>query len=62
LKPASQTGASGNIFAPSKGKQYEAGVKYVPNDRPIVITGAVYQLTKSNNLMSDPNARLLLLN
>ncbi|HBV4329089.1 TPA: ferrichrome porin FhuA [Citrobacter freundii] len=55
FEPASQTGASGNIFAPSKGKQYEAGVKYVPNDRPIVITGAVYQLTKTNNLMADPN-------
>ncbi|WP_152083498.1 ferrichrome porin FhuA [Enterobacter oligotrophicus] len=54
FEPASQTGASGNIFAPSKGKQYEAGVKYVPNDRPIVITGAVYQLTKTNNLMGDP--------
>ncbi|MBJ3592684.1 ferrichrome porin FhuA [Salmonella enterica subsp. enterica serovar Saintpaul] len=55
FEPASQTGASGNIFAPSKGKQYEAGVKYVPSDRPIVITGAVYQLTKTNNLMADPN-------
>lgn len=54
FEPASLTGASGNIFAPSKGKQYEAGVKYVPNDRPIVITGAVYQLTKTNNLMADP--------
>lgn len=54
FEPASQTGADGNIFAPSKGKQYEAGVKYVPNDRPIVITGAVYQLTKTNNLMADP--------
>ena len=29
-------------------------MKYVPNDRPIVITGAVYQLTKTNNLMADP--------
>ncbi|HBC9087733.1 TPA: ferrichrome porin FhuA [Citrobacter koseri] len=55
FEPASQTGESGNIFAPSKGKQYEAGVKYVPSDRPIVITGAVYQLTKTNNLMADPN-------
>ncbi|KDF41405.1 ferrichrome-iron receptor [Enterobacter cloacae BWH 43] len=54
FKPASQTGANGNVFAPSKGKQYEAGVKYVPNDRPIVVTGAVYQLTKTNNLMADP--------
>lgn len=55
FEPASQTGENGKIFAPSKGKQYEAGVKYVPNDRPIVITGAVYQLTKTNNLMADPN-------
>ncbi len=55
FEPSSQVGESGNIFTPSKGKQYEAGVKYVPNDRPIVITGAVYQLTKTNNLMADPN-------
>ncbi|OPW99450.1 ferrichrome porin FhuA [Citrobacter sp. A316] len=55
FEPTSQVGESGNIFAPSKGKQYEAGVKYVPSDRPIVLTGAVYQLTKTNNLMADPN-------
>ncbi len=55
FEPASTVGANGSIFAPSKGKQYEAGVKYVPGDRPIVLTGAVYQLTKTNNLMADPN-------
>lgn len=55
FEPASTVGANGSIFAPSKGKQYEAGVKYVPSDRPIVLTGAVYQLTKTNNLMADPN-------
>ncbi len=54
FEPSSQTDAQGKLFSPSKGKQYEAGVKYVPNDRPIVITGAVYQLTKTNNLMADP--------
>ncbi|MGK9174849.1 ferrichrome porin FhuA [Yokenella regensburgei] len=54
FEPASTTGADGAIFAPSKGKQYEAGVKYVPKDRPIVLTGALYQLTKTNNLMADP--------
>ncbi|USR59345.1 ferrichrome porin FhuA [Lelliottia amnigena] len=54
FEPTSTVGASGNIFTPSKGKQYEAGVKYVPSDRPIVLTGAVYQLTKTNNLMADP--------
>jgi iron complex outermembrane receptor protein len=58
FEPTSQVGESGNIFAPSKGKQYEAGVKYVPSDRPIVITGAVYQLTKTNNLMADPNGSM----
>ncbi|WP_348235405.1 TonB-dependent receptor domain-containing protein, partial [Salmonella enterica] len=47
--PASPTGENGKIFAPSKGKQYEAGVKYVPNDRPIIITRAVYHLIKTNN-------------
>ena len=55
FEPASQTDANGDLFAPSKGKQYEVGVKYVPEDRPIVVTGALYQLTKTNNLMADPN-------
>ncbi|MCM7772476.1 ferrichrome porin FhuA [Enterobacter asburiae] len=54
FEPASQSDAQGKLFAPSKGKQYEAGLKYVPNDRPIVVTGALYQLTKTNNLMADP--------
>mgnify|MGYP000606529493 FL=1 len=55
FEPASLTDANGDLFAPSKGKQYEVGVKYVPEDRPIVVTGAVYNLTKTNNLMADPN-------
>ena len=55
FEPASLTDANGDLFAPSKGKQYEVGVKYVPEDRPIVLTGALYQLTKTNNLMADPN-------
>lgn len=58
FEPASQTDANGDLFAPSKGKQYEVGVKYVPEDRPIVVTGALYQLTKTNNLTADPNGSL----
>ncbi|AXF66190.1 MULTISPECIES: ferrichrome porin FhuA [unclassified Leclercia] len=54
FEPSSQSDAQGKPFAPSKGKQYEVGVKYVPSDRPIVLTGALYQLTKTNNLMADP--------
>lgn len=41
-------------FAPSKGEQYEAGVKYVPKDLPVVITAAAYHLTKTNTLTTDP--------
>lgn len=53
--PTPGTTAGGQPFDPSRAKQYEAGVKYVPKDRPIVITAAVYQLTKSKNLTADPN-------
>ena len=53
--PTSGTTASGQTFDPSRAKQYEAGVKFVPKDRPIVVTAAVYQLTKTKNLTADPN-------
>ncbi|ADO49825.1 ferrichrome porin FhuA [[Enterobacter] lignolyticus] len=55
FEPNSGADFYGNTFKPSKGRQYEAGVKYVPGDRPIVLTAAIYQLTKTNNLMSDPD-------
>lgn len=45
---------NGEAFDPSRAKQYEAGVKYVPKDRPVVLTAAVYQLTKTKNLTADP--------
>ncbi|MEZ2576709.1 ferrichrome porin FhuA [Buttiauxella ferragutiae] len=55
FEPNSGADFYGNTFKPSKGRQYEAGVKYVPKDMAVVITGAIYQLTKSDNLMSDPD-------
>ncbi|RWR00472.1 ferrichrome transporter [[Pantoea] beijingensis] len=54
FEPNSGASFDGQTFAPSKGRQYEAGVKYVPQDRAIVLTGALYQLTKTNNLTADP--------
>lgn len=45
---------SSQAFAPSRAKQYEAGVKFVPKDRPIVLTAAIYELTKNRNLTADP--------
>lgn len=53
--PTSGTSAGGQPFDPSRAKQYEAGVKYVPKDRPVVLTAAVYQLTKNKNLTADPD-------
>lgn len=53
FEPTSGTDFSGNTFAASKGKQYEAGVKYAPKDRPITASVAFYQLTKTNNKVAD---------
>ncbi|CAI1732623.1 Ferric hydroxamate uptake [Serratia quinivorans] len=55
FEPTSGTDFGGNTFAASKGKQYEAGVKYAPKDRPITASMAIYQLTKTNNKVADPN-------
>lgn len=54
FEPVSGVSLDKKPFDPSMGKQYEAGVKYVPKDLPVVITAAVYQLTKDNNLTPDP--------
>ena len=53
--PTAGTTSGGQPFDPSRAKQYEAGVKYVPKDRPVVLTAALYQLTKTKNLTADPN-------
>lgn len=42
-------------FAPARGEQVEIGIKYIPSARPVVVTAALYQLTKSNNLTADPH-------
>ncbi|MDV5138871.1 MULTISPECIES: ferrichrome porin FhuA [Yersiniaceae] len=54
FEPVSGATQSGKSFDPSHGKQYEAGVKYIPQDQPISLTAAIYQLTKDNNLTADP--------
>ncbi|WP_447873566.1 ferrichrome porin FhuA [Serratia fonticola] len=53
FEPNVGAGYDGKAFVPSKGEQYEAGVKYMPKDRPVSATVAIYQLTKSNNLVTD---------
>ncbi|MGH6862393.1 MAG: TonB-dependent siderophore receptor, partial [Phyllobacterium sp.] len=46
---------SGQSFEPSKGRQYEAGLKYEPDYFPGTITAAVFEITKTNVLTTDPD-------
>ncbi|AIR02823.1 ferrichrome ABC transporter [Pluralibacter gergoviae] len=58
FEPNSGRSSTNQAFDPSRGKQYEAGVKYLPKDRPISLTASVFQITKDKNLNADPNDRL----
>ncbi|MGV8926044.1 MAG: ferrichrome porin FhuA [Ewingella sp.] len=55
FEPNPGASAEGKPFDPSMGEQYEAGIKYIPDDRPISLTAAVYQLTKTKNLTANPD-------
>lgn len=55
FEPVSGSTKQGKPFDPSRGKQYEAGVKYVPKELPVTFTAAVFQLTKDKNLTADPS-------
>ncbi|MFT3972351.1 MAG: TonB-dependent siderophore receptor [Amaricoccus sp.] len=48
------TNAQGNAFEPTRGTQYEAGVKYQPPGTSTLFTAAAFEITKSNLLESDP--------
>lgn len=48
------TDASGGSFDPTRGVQYEAGVKYEIPGIPSLLTAAVFEITKSNILVTDP--------
>lgn len=49
------TDTDGNAFEPTRGKQYEAGVKYQPPGTSSLFILAVFVITKSNSLVSDPD-------
>lgn len=44
---------SSKAFRPTKGKQYEGGLKFQPN-RDLLFTAAVFDLTQDNVLTADP--------
>lgn len=48
------TDRNGNAFKPTNGEQWEAGVKYQPPGTNSLFTAAVFDITKSNTLVADP--------
>lgn len=54
FQPLSGTDASGKPFAPSTGKQYEAGIKYQPVGQESFVQLSVYQIDQQNALTTNP--------
>ena len=54
FEPTSGRDRLGSRFKPTTGQQYEAGVRYQPKGSNTMISAAVYQLTRQNVLVADP--------
>ncbi|MGH8447571.1 MAG: TonB-dependent siderophore receptor [Solimonas sp.] len=46
--------STGARLVPSDGRQLEAGIKYIPEDRPFSFSAAVFNLRKTNVVTYDP--------
>ncbi|OSQ38563.1 ferrioxamine B receptor [Thalassospira mesophila] len=46
--------ANGDPLAPTEGTQYEAGVKYQPKGRDILLTASVFHIKQENVAIADP--------
>lgn len=54
FQPAAGTSRTLEPFKPTKGRQYEAGVKYQPEGSSTMVTLSAYQLTQQNVTTPDP--------
>ena len=54
FEPTSGNDRSGARLKPSRGEQYEAGIRYQPADAQVLLSATVYQLTKTNVGVTDP--------
>lgn len=45
----------GAQFDPTSGRQYEVGLRYAPQGTPLMLSAALFDITKSNVLTSDPD-------
>lgn len=55
FQPANSVDFSGRPFKPTKGEQYEVGLKYQPAGIDAFLTAALFHLTESHVLVADPN-------
>lgn len=56
FEPVSGVDKDSKRFKPTRGEQFEAGVRYQPADGSAMLSATVYQLTQDNVLAPDPNA------
>ncbi|MEA9390261.1 TonB-dependent siderophore receptor [Acerihabitans sp. TG2] len=54
FNPSSGIDREGNSFKPTEGEQYEAGIRFQPPQSKTMLSVAVYQLTQTNALTTDP--------
>lgn len=54
FNPNLYSDASGDPLPPTEGTQYEAGVKYQPNGRDILLTASVFHIEQENVAIADP--------
>lgn len=52
--PEVGTDRQGDAFEPTRGTQYEAGIRYQPPETNLLLSAAVYQLTRTNVRTPDP--------
>lgn len=52
--PSNNVDANGDLLEPSRGEQYEAGIKFQPKGGRSYFTLAAYQITQTNYAVPDP--------
>ncbi|PAX18634.1 TonB-dependent siderophore receptor [Vandammella animalimorsus] len=54
FEPQAGTDRTGARFKPTRGQQWELGLRYQPGGSRTLLSASLYQLTKRNNLVGDP--------
>ena len=55
FQPQSGTDRNGSRFEPTRGVQWELGLRYQPKGSDSMLSAAVYDLTRTNDLVTDPS-------